>query len=129
MKRTALLVALITICACGGGGNAIPTPSPFAGTWAGTYATPSVAQNGTATITISIDGTVAGSGHNNTTGNNFTMAGAITNGGVVAGSLGGGLTGTLNGTLAIAGNGHLTGSIIQTVGAQSATSNFDLTKQ
>ena len=127
MKKILLFATLVTMIGCGGSGAS----SPFAGTWDGAYTVPASSQVGTAHFTVASDGTVTGTGVNTTVGVNFTITGSINDAGMLVGTLGGTtITGTLNGTLAIAGNGHLTGSAVQTIsGGGTATANFDLIKQ
>jgi hypothetical protein len=72
---------------------------------------------------------VTGTGHNNTQNFDFQVVGTLDNGGNIQGTISGGTAGTLSGTLAIAQDGHLKGTVIQTQGQNTISLNFDLVKQ
>jgi len=119
------------IAGCGGGGgtdNSSPaqTNSPFAGNYVGTFNTTNP-QSGTLNVTVGSNGTLTGTGHNNTTGQDETISGSVTNVGT------GSVTFTYptfsasaSGTVAFASNGHLDGTLTQSSGG-SVT--IDLVKQ
>lgn len=125
------LLASIALAGCGGGGgndnnSPVITNSPFTGTYIGTFSTTNP-QSGTLNVTAASDGSLTGSGHNNTVGQDETISGSVTN----AGSANitfkyPSFTASANGTVAFAGNGHLTGTLTQSSGA-SVT--IDLVKQ
>lgn len=135
MKRSLCFLLLVPVfivgCGGGGGGAVAVTPSTFAGSWAGTWTSASLGQNGTSTITVASDGTVAGTVHNNTSNSNGTIAGSIDNSGNVTGSAQypGQAATSLSGTLTLNGQGHLAGNLIQNVGGTNHGITYDLIKQ
>lgn len=133
MKQKLLILVTLGLVAlgCGGSGGGTPAgPSPFAGTWAGTFAIPSLGDSGTSNITIASDGTVAGTGHNTTENLDFNINGSITSPGTVSVTISGGATGAGSGTWAIAQNGNLGGSLNVTKSSgQGYTANYTFMKQ
>ena len=125
----ALSVTVITGCGGGGGSNdnsPAATNSPFAGSYLGTFSTTNP-QSGTLNVTVGSNGTLTGTGHNNTAGQDETISGSVTNAGT------GSVTFTYptfsasaSGTVAFASNGHLVGTLTQSSGG-SVT--IDLIKQ
>ncbi len=96
-----IIFAVVIVSGCGGGGSssspattptptptpsASPTPtpsptpsqSPFTGSFVGIFNTTNP-QSGTLNVTVGTDGTLTGSGHNNTTLQNFTISGTVSN--------------------------------------------------
>lgn len=122
---------LLSGCGGGGGGGGSSLPSPFAGTWVGTWDAPSLSDDGTASITVATNGKVTGTTHDNGTDEDGTLSGSINNSGVFSGKAvyAGSPAINLNGTLGINGSGHLTGNVTQSQGSFSAPLTFDLIKQ
>ena len=126
MKRSIILGAVMALSApliagCGGGGgndnsSPVQTNSPFAGSYAGTFNTTNP-QSGTLNVTVGSNGTLTGTGHNNTTGQDETISGSVTNAG--AGSVTfvyPTFSASASGTVAFASNGHLNGTLTQSAG-------------
>lgn len=126
MKRILLLGILVAAAGCGGSG--VSTPSPFAGTWNGSWTANDV---GTGSITVATNGAVTGTLHDTTANADGTVTGSISNAGTISGVVhySGVPNTTLTGTMAIAGNGHLTGNLTQSDGVNSIGVSFDLIKQ
>lgn len=129
-KRIALLFLVCFAFGCGGGGGS-STPSPFQGTWIGTWDSPSAGANGTANITIALNGQVTGTVHDNVANADGTVTGSISNSGNVNAQVQypPNPSNQLTGALSIAQNGHLTGNLIQHVGQSDFGVSFDLTPQ
>ena len=136
MGRLTVAVAAASLGAfalagCGGGGgndNSSPTTtnSPFAGTYVGTFRTTNP-QSGTLNVTVASNGTLTGSGHNDTIGQNETISGSVTNAGATSVTFTyPTFSASANGTVAVASNGHLDGTLTQSSGG-SVT--IDLVKQ
>ena len=86
MKNFLILVCVgLALTGCGGGGGGSVVPSPFAGTFSGTFTTSS-GQNGTANMTVSSSGNMVGTIHNNTVSADGTVSGHIDNAGNASGS-------------------------------------------
>ena len=117
---------LATILACGG---SLASNSTYAGVWSGTFSNPTTSQTGTLAVEIDQGGAANGSGTNTTLGQSFVISGFIEEAGQINWAMSGGQTGSFQGTLAIDGNGHLVGTVTQTVGSTSVDSNIDLTPQ
>lgn len=113
---------------CGGGGS---NNSPFAGTWTGPWTDSGNAQTGTLNVTVNNAGSLTGSISNTTTGQNGAATGSISSGGTIAATYTyPSQTYTTTGTVAIGGNGHLTGTVQEfSSGVLFGTATFDLTKQ
>ncbi|HLK17059.1 MAG TPA: hypothetical protein VKT78_19800 [Fimbriimonadaceae bacterium] len=115
---------------CGGSGGS-STPSPFAGTWVGTWNAPSIPDSGTTNVTIDTNGQITGSTHDNNSGTNGTFTGSITNAGALSATVSypGTANSSVTGTGSIASNGHLLGNAIQVQGGVQVGLTEDLTKQ
>lgn len=105
-----MLLGATILAGCGGGGGS--SPSPFAGSWSGTWVDAANAQNGTLDVTIGTDGRLSGSIHNSTLGMDGTASGTVRNSGQInttyvypSGTY------TASGTIAINGSGHLVGTV------------------
>ncbi len=124
------LVVCLSLCGCGGGGGGNTTPSPFAGTWLGPWSDTN-SQSGTLSITVAANGAMTGTIVNNTLGTNGTTAGTVSNGGNLSATYTyPTATYTANGTVAIGGNGHITGNLQEFQGGTLLGSAVvDLTKQ
>lgn len=127
-----IVMALWMLAGCGGGSS---TPSPFAGTWSGTFTSPAngniSAQNGTVQVTIATNGATTGIVDNLTTNANATVSGSIANTGTANFTYTyPGATYTASGTVAINGQGQLTG-ILQSFSGSTlfAVETIILTKQ
>ncbi len=125
----AVLVLAFAVTGCGGGGGGSSTPatsSPFAGNYVGTFST-SNSQSGTLNVTVATNGTLTGSGHNNTIGQDETASGSVTNAGAANVTFTyPSFSASVSGTVAFASNGHLDGTLAQSSGG-SVT--IDLVKQ
>jgi hypothetical protein len=127
------IFALVAVVGCGGGnsgngGNA--GPSPFGGTWIGTWA--DAVQSGTLNVTVVQDGTITGTVVNNTLGITGTVGGSTTNAGVVTSTYNypGRPIIQANGNVAIAQNGHWTGSVTEIASGHTlGVATLDLIKQ
>ncbi len=121
-------LAALALAGCGGGGgndNSTPTitNSPFAGNYIGTFST-SNSQSGTLNVTAGADGTLTGSGYNNTTAQDETLTGSVTNaGGANVTFKYPAFTASATGTIAFASSGHLDGTLTQSSGG-SVTINL-----
>jgi ABC-type oligopeptide transport system substrate-binding subunit len=121
----------LALAGCGGSGsndNNSPatTNSLFAGTYVGTFNTTNP-QSGTVNVTVGSNGTLTGSGHNSTTGQDETISGSVTNAGTLSITFTyPTLSASASGTVAVASNGHLDGTLTQSTGG-SVT--IDLVKQ
>ena len=135
-KRLTAVIAVASLsifaqAGCGGGGgndnsSSTPTNSPFAGSYIGTFNTTNP-QSGTLNVTVATNGTLTGSGHNNTVGQDETISGTITNVGAVNVTFTyPTFSASASGTVAVASNGHLAGTFTQS-GGGSVT--IDLVKQ
>ena len=124
-------MSIFALAGCGGGGgndnnSSTPTNSPFVGNYIGTFNTTNP-QSGTLNVTVATNGMLTGSGHNNTVGQNETISGSITNVGAVNVNFTyPTFSASASGTVAVASNGHLAGTLTQS-GGSSVT--IDLVKQ
>lgn len=117
------LLILLTIGCAGSGGTS--TPSPFAGSWDGTWT--GGGEVGTASPTITTGGSVAGEVTNATQGWTGSIQGTISNSGSFSGSVTYNGIGTFaaSGTLALSnGDQTLTGTVI----IDGTASQFNLNK-
>lgn len=130
MKSVARLILgailLSTMLSCGG---SLASNSVFAGVWSGTFTNPSNAQTGTISVVIDQGGAANGTGTNTTLSHSYDISGFIEDNGQISWAKSGGETGSFDGTLAIDGNGHLVGTVVQTTGSTSVDSTIDLTLQ
>ena len=125
-------LAALMLAGCGGGssnnnGSApVITNSPFAGTYIGTFSTTNP-QSGTLNVTVGTNGTLTGSGQNTTIGQAETISGSISNSGATSVTFTyPSFSASASGTVAVAANGHLDGTLTQSSGG-SVT--IDLVKQ
>ncbi len=136
MKRLTTAVAAaslgaVVLAGCGGGGgnndsSSTPTNSPFAGNYVGTFNTTNP-QSGTLNVTVATNGTLTGSGHNNTSGQDETVSGSINNAGTVNVTFTyPTFSASASGIVAATSNGHIAGTLTQS-GGGSVT--IDLVKQ
>lgn len=140
LRRTALAGLCLCLClfsgcstssGCSGGMSAgIPT-SPFGGQWNGSWSNTTTNTSGTQSLLVDSEGRVTGERTTNTTGARATTTGTVTNGSTMS------LTQpypseTLSdsGTVLIATNGHLTGTLAESRGATAlGNAIIDLTRQ
>lgn len=130
------IVLALAVAGCGGGGggsSTLPVPSPFVGTYVGTFNGNSIQPTfGTGSLNLSVTngGTLTGNStaSGNPLGQHLTLSGAIANTGTAN------LTFTsstgfisTNGGLAFATNGHLDGTLYVDTGGSVIT--VDLVKQ
>jgi hypothetical protein len=116
-----MLFAVISIASCGSG-----ELSSLQGNYQGTFTTLN-SQSGTLSLDRSLQGTVAGTAHNDTTGQTAAIAGSIDNAGATTLTFAyPGLHATATGTFTTAANGHLTATLTQSTGG---TITLDLVKQ
>lgn len=82
-------------------------------------------------MTVASNGSINGTIHDTTASADGTVTGSMNNAGVVSGIVhyNGTPNTTLTGTMAIGGNGHLTGNLTQSDGVNSAGVTFDLILQ
>lgn len=131
MANIRIFIALFLIAGCGGSGGTGITNSPFAGSYAGTWDSPSTGTSGTVAATIATNGKVTGS-TTVTSGGAGTCAltAVIQNTGVVSGSTQcpGEPKHPLSGTLTAGGGGSLTGVLISRIDGVDYPITFALTR-
>lgn len=121
-----LVIGLVGCGGSGGGGNS--TPSPFEGTFSGSWTTTPTSEVGTSTFTIDASGDITGTTQNTTTSNTGTVTGHINANGTTTGTYTyTGMSGiNYSGTLTLSNGGNtLSGPV---VGA-GVTTNLTLTRQ
>jgi hypothetical protein len=125
------VLALVVLAGCGGGnGGSGSGPSPFGGTWSGTWS--DATQSGTLKVTVTEDGGMTGSIVNDTLGLNGTVSGTVQNNGDVTSTYlyPGQVVVQANGNVTLQPNGHWMGSVTEMVGnINRGTANLDLIKQ
>jgi hypothetical protein len=123
----AFILMAVSLWGCGGGGGGgSSTPSPFAGTFDGTWT--ATGDSGTAHLTIANSGNVAGSTHSTALDEDGSVSGHISSNGNVSGTYSYPSTGNINvsGTLVLSNGGNtLSGSIT----GSGVTTNFILARQ
>ncbi len=128
----ALLAALLTVAlaGCGGSGSS-SKPSPFAGSYSGTFTDPGNNQSGTFTLSVAMNGQTTGSIQNTTTGAHGPVSGSVNNDGTVTLTITyPNQTITDKGVVTFSGNGHLIGNVTEYNGnTQVGTATNDLIKQ
>jgi len=139
MKRRLFLtcVAVLALAGCGGsdndgGGGSLD--DRYVGRWVGSWQSsgPLGGQNGTSDITISADGHMLGTIHNNSLAATGDIQGTVGSTGQASGNYAYPLyKGTFSGSFTLQQNGHLGGAIdtFDTNGNNAGTVTFDLTKQ
>jgi len=112
---------------CAGTDTSVAIPSPYAGSYTGTWNAPSIPSNGTMTLAIADNGNITGTIGDATTSG--TVTGGITNAGNVTGTIK--FTGqpdsSLTGPLTLSGR-NLSGTLVETLGGVSTNLVIDLTK-
>lgn len=127
--KLASIVAFAALLAIGCGGGGVTTPSPFAGTYNGTWSSTALNDSGTVSVTVLSDGDATGS---------LTDTGQGVGGGVLLGHVdnNGSFSGTsqypgqakttMTGALSLVGN-TLTGNMIQSMGGNNYAVTFTMT--
>lgn len=130
MKRYTAFVALVACIGCAGGGGSSSAPSQFAGTWSGTWTSPTLGQNGTTNLTVGTNGLVTGTMFNQQTGDTGTLTGLIRSTGQTTanGQYPGEPQFFLSGTVTKAGT-NMTGNLTQTAPGFTGAVTVDLDLQ
>lgn len=133
MRKLLALSSLVLVVACGGGGGGtVGAPTPFTGSWAGTWNSQSLGQSGNMSLVVANDGHVTGQSSNTTTG---------LSGGVIEAQVdpSGNFSGTstypgqqstgLRGSLALTDSTHMDAQVIQTINGTDYAGTAALVKQ
>ena len=124
-----LIVVAVAVGCGGGGGGGTSVPSPFAGAWQGSWDSPELFNDGTASVTVGTSGNFTGSIHDNGSDADGTVSGTVHSNGALNATVHytGAPNSSLSGTVTINGSGHFVGTLTQDFGGGDTTAvNFDL---
>lgn len=129
-KLLVLIAAVAAVVGCGGGGEN-PVAFPYTGTWVGTWNSPELEQGGEATFIIARDGEVSGAIENELFEGDGVVDGTIQENGDVSGTV------TypdfppmmIMGRVNFDEEGHLVGTLSQSVGEGSVAVQIDVARQ
>lgn len=127
-----LIMSVVMLTGCGGGGSdSGDVESTFEGIWAGTWTSPSIPANGTASIIVQSDGTFTGTSNIQGGASGGSITGSINNDGLVTGSVqySGQAASGISGTLGTVDGTTLTGTLVQTLGSGNHNVTYNLTLQ